>query len=316
MSQSSLQESIEQELAKLSDYIGAQLAPIAALCVTAWQSSEQIDQLLLAAFKHLGNCQLLYAVDCHGVQQSANISAKGIDTSKRKQNLSVRPYMKSVDEGQPFSLSPVYVDITSHQPCITGIHKVRDSEGKVLGCVAADFALTDLPNNEPVKTSIAPVHWRQIKGDPAIRKNLFQQERVTSAMDERLTEVNDIITDLLVHRGIFHAKLHYSGSRATLWLYSDPHRYRLHVLEEIINPSVCLAYPRTAYPADAIVSKELIKRVFSGFRILREADNTIYLRAASLNIINGMVGLTFSCDGSHYMSVEEFIYKEESFWFG
>jgi hypothetical protein len=29
-----------------------------------------------------------------------------------------------------------------------------------------------------------------------------------------------------------------------------------------------------------------------------------------------MVGLTFSCDGSHYMPVDEFIEKDEAFWFG
>jgi hypothetical protein len=49
---------------------------------------------------------------------------------------------------------------------------------------------------------------------------------------------------------------------------------------------------------------------------LRFADETIYLRAASLNIVNGMVGLNFSCDGSHYMHYEEFLEKSMPFWFG
>jgi len=35
-----------------------------------------------------------------------------------------------------------------------------------------------------------------------------------------------------------------------------------------------------------------------------------------LNVVNGMVGLTFSCDGSHYMSADEFLAKPDSFWFG
>jgi hypothetical protein len=29
-----------------------------------------------------------------------------------------------------------------------------------------------------------------------------------------------------------------------------------------------------------------------------------------------MLGLTFSCDGSHYMPVEEFIAKKLGFWLG
>jgi hypothetical protein len=32
--------------------------------------------------------------------------------------------------------------------------------------------------------------------------------------------------------------------------------------------------------------------------------------------MNGMVGLTFSCDGSHYMSADEFLEKNLSFWVG
>jgi hypothetical protein len=49
---------------------------------------------------------------------------------------------------------------------------------------------------------------------------------------------------------------------------------------------------------------------------LRHADENIYLRVASINLINGMIGLTFSCDGSHYMPYDEFLQKNIDFWFG
>ena len=42
----------------------------------------------------------------------------------------------------------------------------------------------------------------------------------------------------------------------------------------------------------------------------------VYLRSSSLNLINGMVGLTFSCDGSLYINYEEFLSTDISFWFG
>ena len=41
-----------------------------------------------------------------------------------------------------------------------------------------------------------------------------------------------------------------------------------------------------------------------------------YLRTASINIFNGMVSLTFSCDGSHYMRYDEFLAKGAAFWSG
>jgi hypothetical protein len=36
-------------------------------------------------------------------------------------------------------------------------------------------------------------------------------------------------------------------------------------------------------------------------------DETIYLRSGMLNVFNGMVGLTFLWDGSHYMPWDEFL---------
>ena len=51
-----------------------------------------------------------------------------------------------------------------------------------------------------------------------------------------------------------------------------------------------------------------------GMRQLRTADETLYLRSASINIFNGMISLTFSCDGTHYMSWNDFLDKDTSFW--
>ena len=51
--------------------------------------------------------------------------------------------------------------------------------------------------------------------------------------------------------------------------------------------------------------------VLDRLRELRLADENIYLRSGSLNIINGMVGLVFSCDGSHYIGYQDFIRHRE-----
>ncbi len=161
-----------------------------------------------------------------------------------------------------------------------------------------------------------PLEWRQIKGDPSIRSTLFQQTRSRSAMDEQLDEVLDVVESLITEQGIFHVELYFSSSRATLWAQSDPYCYRLHVLDEIINPKVCLVYEKTPYPKQAATPVEMIHNVLKAFRLLREEDETIYLRAASLNIMNGLVGLNFSCDGTHFMTADEFLDKDMHFWFG
>jgi hypothetical protein len=313
--EAALQDSIAVELEALKGPLQQMLTPIAATCSPVWDSSEKLNGLMSAALRHIDQCKLLYALDCNGIQRSGNVAPERIERSKRGQDLSVRPYMKQMEAGKKFLLSGVYIDVLDKRPCITAMQQVVASDGKILGCIAADFDLRNLPSMQ-TGASYLPGQWRQIKGDPAIRQNLFSQERVASAMDEQQEMVNSIVTDIMQNRGIFHAKLHYSSSRATLWLYRDPHRYRLHVLDEITNPDVCLAYPLTPYPEEAMVPKDAIYQIFSRFNDLRNADHTVYLRSASLNVINNMVGLNFSCDGSHYMSVQEFMDKDDHFWFG
>jgi hypothetical protein len=56
--------------------------------------------------------------------------------------------------------------------------------------------------------------------------------------------------------------------------------------------------------------------VLQGLRDLRLGDDVIYLRSASINIFNGLVSMTFSCDGSHYMRYDEFLKKGTEFWLG
>ncbi|KAB2308318.1 hypothetical protein F8A87_11425 [Betaproteobacteria bacterium SCN2] len=157
--------------------------------------------------------------------------------------------------------------------------------------------------------------WLQLKGDPAIRQGLFSQCRIESDMDRNIGSVLDAVDQLMRGHGIFHAKLHFSSSRATLWSATDPMRYRVYVLEEILSPEIGPAYPAIAYPNEACIPPERIRPVLERLKELRQVDENMYLRAGSLNVVNGLVGLNFSCDGSHYLRVEEFLSRDTRFWF-
>ena len=161
-----------------------------------------------------------------------------------------------------------------------------------------------------------PERWLQIKGDPSIRGNVMLQCRVESKMDETLEQSMSIMEELMTERGVFQAVIHFSSSRATVWTLDDPYRYRILDHEALADPDICLLYPPHAYPADALIPKQRIASLLQGMRQLRMADETLYLRSASINIFNGMLSLTFSCDGSHYMSWKEFLDKDMSFWVG
>ena len=310
----SLHEVIHRQRLQLLSVLRRALQPIAERCACAWEDADALDRLLRESLADIPCCQLLYAIDRDGRQISANVGRSASDISARGQNLGGRPYLSGYASGHDFLLSDVYVSRVSRRSCVTALQRVYGAPTATLGCVAADFDLRDLPQfQQPAQM---PARWRQIRGDPAIRQNLFNQERVPSAMDLCLNQVHDIVHELMAERGMFHVKLHYSSSRATLWLSRDPRRYRVHVLDEIIDPAVCLAYPRERYPADALVSIAALREVLDNLVNLRLADRTVYLRAASVNLINGLVCLNFSCDGTHYMPAQEFLARDPGFWFG
>ncbi|TEU27338.1 MAG: hypothetical protein E3I13_00320 [Gammaproteobacteria bacterium] len=276
---------------------------LAQQCVQAMNSTIKLNELLLT---HMQECQyanLVYVLDHAGVQISANVDKEQVLSEYQGQDLSARPFFNRVDANQPFYLSDTYISGVTLKPCISAAHAIVKNDA-LIGLLVFDLELEKLPL---LDQKIELNNFSQIKGDPEIRSNLFNQNRVQSAMDQSIDTVHNIATELLCELGVFHIKLHYASSRATVWTYDDPYNYRLHVLDEIINPNICLLYPKKPYPSTAKVSHEQVKQVLVHFHTMRFMDDNLYLKTASLNIMNGIVGLSFSCDGNHYLSVEEFL---------
>ena len=123
---------------------------------------------------------------------------------------------------------------------------------------------------------------------------MFEQHRVKGAFDERLDEVLARAGRLLRDYGVFHAKVHFSTGQVTLWLLSDPLRYRVYVKDEFLDPAFCTAFPRMTYTPWAVVRRRDVVRVLGEFRRLRTQDEQLHLRSGSLNVVNGQVGLNFS----------------------
>jgi hypothetical protein len=221
--------------------------------------------------------------------------------------------MREVVPPWGFLLSDAYLSLRVNRPSLTALQVVRRDD-EVLGFIGADFDLRDLPaTTERIEE---PVDWRQIKGDPSIRGTVFQQHRIESLMDQNMDPACAILEDLITERGLFQAVIHFSSSRATVWFMDDPYRYRILDHEALSDPDICLLYPRRSYPEDAVIPQDRVCDILCGMRQLRLADETLYLRSSSINIFNGLVSLTFSCDGSHYMSWQEFLEKDMTFWVG
>lgn len=307
-----LADSIARQRDALNDMLREPLARIARECSDAWNDRRKLDAVLTDALASLPMCKYLYALDTNAIQISDNISRDGLIEKDFGRDRSDRPYMNERVPSAGFLLSQAYISLRARRPSLTAIQNVRDASGRVLGFVGADFDLRNLPLTG--KLYDEPTHWRQIKGDPAIRGTVFHQTRSNSLMDTHIDTVLGVMEELMADHGVFHGKLHFSSSRATIWLTDDPYRYRLLDIDALIDPDTCLIYPHQPYPADAVVPRDKVRPILDSLRDLRFMDEMFYLRAGSLNIFNGMVALTFSCDGSHYLPWDEFLGKGADFW--
>ncbi|MEJ2181283.1 MAG: PDC sensor domain-containing protein [Gammaproteobacteria bacterium] len=304
---------IHRQREELARILHEPLTRLAQQCAPAWCERDKLNAVLLEGFAKIPHCTYLYVVNTDGIQVCDNVSRDGLLPEHFKRDRSQRPYMNEVVPSWGFLLSHAYISLRAHRPSLTALHIIRVN-GKAVGYLGADFDLRDLPVTAGLYEE--PSHWPQIKGDPSIRSTVFQQIRTESQLDRNMDQAFSIFEELFTERGVFQAVIHFSSSRATVWFFDDPYRYRILDHEALADPDICLAYPLQPYPADALIPKSSIEPVLNDMRQLRMADETIYLRSASINIFNGMISLTFSCDGSHYMRYDEFLEKDMAFWFG
>jgi len=297
----------------LAERLSKPLAKLAASCEPVWGDREALGKALLNGFSSVPNALFMYVLDTKGIQISDNVSAKGLMPEHYGRDRSNRPYMREAVPSWGFLLSDAYLSIRANRPCITALQIIKRSD-QVLGYLGVDFDLRDLPVTAELYEESG--EWRQIKGDPAIRSGVFQQCRIESPMDRNIEVACAIIKELIADRGMFQVVIHFSSSRATAWFMRDPYRYRILDSEALSDPDVCLLYPAHKYPDNALIPRNRIDSIMEAMKKLRLTDETFYLRSASINIFNGMISLTFSCDGSHYMSWDEFLDKDVTFWFG
>lgn len=306
-------EAVHRQRNVLAERLSVPLEALATGCEPVWGDRDELNAVLRNGFTSVPNGLFMYALDTNGLQLSDNVSIDGTVPGHYGRDRSLRPYMREAVPSKGFLLSEAYLSLRVNRPSITALQVVKRGE-ELLGYLGVDFDLRDLPVTSDLYEESE--EWRQIKGDPAIRSSVFLQCRIESPMDKDIDVALAIIEELVIDRGLFQAVIHFSSSRATTWFMSDPFRYRILDAEALSDPDICLLYPPHVYPKDALIPREKITSILKALKKLRLTDETFYLRSASINVFNGLISLTFSCDGSHYMSWQEFLEKDETFWFG
>jgi len=313
-SKTKLQKTVKKQRKALKELLSKSMSELAIACSGQMNNRQALEDILAQEMSSADYCKYLWVLDKSGRQITDNAMRSGFKHGQVGRDRAARPYLQRALKGKDYYLSEAYISRNRKRPSLTAVKIIYDEDGLVNGYLGADFDLRELPNTADAYKN--EKDWKQIKGDPAIRSGLFSQRRTESAMDAQIDNVLSVIQELIMEHGVFHAKLHFSSSRATLWLVDNPFDYQILNIDELSDPDICLAFHRQKYFDKAIVDAKNISLVLQQFKDLRFADETIYLRAASLNVVNGMVGLNFSCDGSHYMNYEEFLEKNTTFWFG
>jgi len=300
--------------------LAAQFEPamfnLSKICALVWSDlehldsdSDHLDHVLMAHFFSIPNCHLIYAVDKFGKQISSNINGNGIDSSYRTQDLSRRPFSFRLEPKRHFMLSSVYISQNTGRPCISAVQPVND-EQHFLGFIVADFDIYKLPlSPSKILSDHKNIHSLNTPYE------LSQLHRVSSPFDRYFSEIQGILHKLITEHGVFNCTLHYASAQAMLWQIDAPYQYSLYDLKKLLDPDMYLTYPRCSYPANAKMSTKTVKEVLERFCTLRLIDDRFYLRSGSLNVMNGLVGLTFSFDGTQYLSVETFLSKDLADWF-
>lgn len=308
---SDLKSSVARQRLALFNMLVEPMAHVAGRCAAVWSDRASLDAVLMESLRAVPHSRFLYALDTNAVQLSSNAALEGPIPADFGRDRSNRPYMREPVPEQGLLLSQAYISQRARRPSLTALQRV-ERDGAALGYIGADFDLRALPLTREVYRE--PNRWQQLRGDPAIRDGLFEQRRAESLVDRNIDQVLPVLEELVVESGVFHCKIHFSSSRATVWLLADPFRYRLLGFDELADPDVCLAYPHCPYPEDAVIDAGQVRDILDGFRRLRYGDEVIYLRSGSLNIFNGLIALNFSCDGSHYLPHTEFLDPDSAFW--
>ena len=308
-----LRQTILRQRATLYNMLIDPMQRVARRCAKVWDDRPSLDHLLVESIPKVPYVTYLYALDPDARQISSNAAGDGLIEEDFGRDRSQRPYLQNLSATRDMTLSEAYISLRVNRPSVTAIQRVHRGQ-ELIGYLGGDFDLRGLPITKELYSE--PSRWRQLKGDPAIRGHVFEQCRIQSRMDEYISEILPTLEELVTESGIFHLKIHFSSSRATIWQIDDPYRYQLLEFDDLVDPDVCLAFPHRPYPDDAVVPREQIRPIFETFRHLRFADETIYLRSGSINVFNGIVGLNFSCDGSHYIPADQFLARDSEFWDG
>jgi CRP-like cAMP-binding protein len=180
-----------------------------------------------------------------------------------------------------------------------------------------------------------------IKGDPSIRESAFFRTRYESIVDKLLPQLEPVLENLLLNRCIYKIFLNFNSGEVRTSSVFNPFNEKIHTVNKLINKAYIdrhfleIPYEEKSrfikrmfgFVADDTmfnmlpsymrntflklnddwkpVEQKNISMIMGQLRALRNIKS-FYLRNMSVSVIQDAVRLQFNCDGTHFLSAEDY----------
>ena len=131
-------------------------------------------------------------------------------------------------------------------------------------------------------------------------------ESTSNHFDDRLDELVEITKNLILNKGVFHLAIHFASSQLICWTFDNPYSYQIYHAEEVFSDGFMRHFVSLESKLHTSIKKEQVLPILKSLKILREKPNNSELRNASIHMMNGYIGLTFSCDDTRYINFKDF----------
>jgi len=180
-----------------------------------------------------------------------------------------------------------------------------------------------------------------IKGDPSLRESAFYRERYESIVDKLLPQLEPNLEDLLLNRCVYRVFVNFNSGEVRTSSVFDPFNEEVHTADKLINKAyIDRHFPVIAYEMKASYIKRLFNFIstddlFNDLPLhlrntfMKSHDNwqpvnsdeitgvmrqltklrnikDFYLRNFSISMIQDAIRMQFNCDGTHFVSSEDY----------
>jgi len=180
-----------------------------------------------------------------------------------------------------------------------------------------------------------------LKGDPSLRETAMDRCRYESDIDHVFNQLEPILEDLLINRGIYRLFIGFNNSEIRTNSIFDPLREEIHEASTLTSLDyVNRHFPPISYDDKVEVMREIyrnlmgsslfqkmpvvwqnittkrhsnwepitieqIKNIITTLKVLRNMPE-YYLRNFSISIVQSVVRMQFNCDGTQIVTAKNF----------